>query len=198
VTRAVHPALRRLIGDKRASAVTEFALIAPAFLLLMMGIFDFSMQIYAKSVLSGAVNHAGRASSLEGNNSSQTAIDATVTAMVKNVFNNATVTYTRRAYDDFSSVNKAERISKDVDNDGTLDPGDCYIESNGSAGRQLDGGSSGQGTGDEVVLYTASMQITRLFPAWKMLGQPQVTTIKAATLLRNQPFGDNVIAEVCV
>lgn len=199
MTRRLHPLLRRLVGDERAAAIMEFALIAPVFLLLLMGIFDFSMQLYAKSVLSGAVNHAARASALEGNNSSQTAIDAGVTAMVKNVFSNATVTYTRKAYDDFSGVGKPERLTKDVNLNNVWDPGDCHVESNGVSGWQNDRGTSGQGTGDEVVLYTASMQVTRLFPAWKMLGQPQVSTIKAATLLRNQPFGDNYMAtgEIC-
>lgn len=182
--------LARLIGDTRATAAMEFALTAPLFLLVLMGIFDFSMQLYAKSVLSGAVNRAARDSALEGNNAGQAAIDAAVTANVKTVFQDATLTYTRLAYDDFSGVNKPEPLT-DSNNNGTRDAGECFTDTNGNGGWDANQGKGGQGGGDEVVLYTAEMQLTRLFPAWKMLGQPQVSRIKAATVLRNQPFNTN-------
>ena len=39
--------LRRLARDDRGTAITEFALTAPLFLLILMGIFDFSWQMYA-------------------------------------------------------------------------------------------------------------------------------------------------------
>lgn len=197
--RRLRPLLARLIGESRATAVTEFALTAPVFLLVLMGIFDFGMQLYAKSVLSGAVNRAARDAALEGNNASQVAIDAAVTANVRTVFQDATLTYTRLSYDNFSDVNKAERIKTDYNANGALDPGECYYESNGISGWQANMGVSGQGGGDEVVLYTAQMQMNRLFPAWKMLGQPQVATIRATTVLRNQPFNTNSISstEIC-
>jgi Flp pilus assembly protein TadG len=184
------PLLARLLGEERATAVMEFALTAPIFLLVLMGIFDFSMQLYAKSVLSGAVNRAGRDSALEGNNASQAAIDAAVTRNVKTVFQNANMTYTRLAYDDFSGVGKPEPLT-DTNSNGTRDPGECFTDTNGNGGWDANQGKGGQGGGDEVVLYTAEMQITRLFPAWKMLGQPQVSTIRASTTLRNQPFNTN-------
>ena len=155
-----------------------------------MGIFDFSMQLYAKSVLSGAVNRAARDSALEGNNGSQAAIDAAVTANVKTVFQDATITYSRLAYDNFSGVNKPEPLT-DGNANGTREPGECFTDINANGGWDANQSKGGQGGGDEVVLYTAEMQLTRLFPAWKMLGQPQVSTIKAATVLRNQPFNTN-------
>ena len=198
MTGRFHLLLRRFAGEERAAALIEFALTAPILLLFLMGIFDFSMQLYAKSVLSGAVNAAARNSALEGNNASQTAIDNEVTAMVRNVFSDANVTYTRRAYDKFSDVSKPERLT-DTNNDGDRDPGECFTDSNGNGTWDTNRGNDGQGTGDEVVLYTASMEITRLFPAWKMLGQPQVKTLTASTVLRNQPFGDNNVntTEIC-
>jgi Flp pilus assembly pilin Flp len=190
--RRLRPSIRRFLGEERGTALIEFALTAPVFLLVLMGIFDFSMQLYAKSVLSGAVNRAARDSALEGNNLSQTALDAVVTDKVRSVFRDATMTYTRKAYDNFSGVGKPEPLV-DSNGNGIRDPGECFTDLNGNTGWDLDRGTTGQGTGDEVVLYTANMQLTRLFPAWKMLGQPQVVTLKASTVLRNQPFGDNLI-----
>ena len=196
----LRPLLARLVGDERATSIMEFALAAPMFLLVLMGIFDYSMQLYAKSVLSGAVNRAARDAALEGNNASQTAIDAGVTAKVRDVFSSATVTYTRLAYDDFTGVNNPEPFEDNpLDPNGVRDAGECFTDLNGNGGFDLNRGRGGQGGGDEVVLYTAQMQISRIFPAWKMLGQPQVSTIRAATVLRNQPFNTNDIndTEIC-
>ena len=195
--RRLRPLLVRLLGEDRATAVTEFALTAPVFLLVLMGIFDFGMQLYAKSVLSGAVNRAARDAALEGNNASQVAIDAGVTSNVRTVFQDASITYTRRSYDDFAGVGKPEPLT-DSNSNGTRDPGECFTDINGSGSWDTDRGNNGQGGGDEVVLYTAEMQLNRLFPAWKMLGQPQVATIRATTVLRNQPFNTNSVISTVI
>jgi Flp pilus assembly protein TadG len=184
------PFLARLIGDTRAAALTEFAITAPVFLMTMMAIFDFSMLLYAKSVLSGAVNRAARDSSLELNNSSQSALDAAVTAQVRTVFQDGTLAYSRRAFDSFDDVDKPEQLT-DSNGNGTRDAGECFTDTNGNGSWDTLRGSNGQGTGDEVVQYTATLTINRLFPGWKMLGQPQSSVIRATTILRNQPFAAN-------
>lgn len=46
--------LRRLLGRDEGSATIEFALIGPLFLLLMMGIFQFSIVMQAYSALNSA------------------------------------------------------------------------------------------------------------------------------------------------
>jgi Flp pilus assembly protein TadG len=184
------PQLARLIGDTRAATLTEFAITAPVFLMTMMAIFDFSMMLYAKSVLQGAVNRAARDAALEGNNSTQTAIDAAVTTQVRAVFQDGTLTYSRRAYDSFDDVGKPEPLT-DSNNNGVRDAGECFTDSNGNSSWDTLRGNSGQGGGDEVVLYTATMNLSRIFPGWKMLGQPQNSTLTASTVLRNQPFNTN-------
>lgn len=184
------PTLNRLVGDTRAATLTEFAITAPVFLMTLMAIFDFSMMLYAKSILSGAVNRAARDSALENNNASQTALDTAVTTQVRAVFQDGTLTYSRRAFDSFDDVGKPEQLT-DTNNNGTRQAGECFTDTNGNGTWDTLRGSSGQGTGDEVVLYTATMNVSRLFPGWKMLGQSQTSTITASTVLRNQPFAAN-------
>ena len=41
-------------GDERGATIVEFAIVAPVFLTLLLGIFDFGHAIYAQSVLQGA------------------------------------------------------------------------------------------------------------------------------------------------
>lgn len=178
---------RALRRDNRATAVTEFALTAPLFLLILMGIFDYSWQMYAKQVLSGAVAKVGRASTLEGNAGSQTALDADVRTKVQKVFKGATVTFTRKAYDSYDEIGDPENYT-DSNSNGRYDKGECFQDSNGNGNWDTDRGQTGNGGAEDVVVYTASMEVTRVLPVWKMLGQAQNKTITASTVLRNQPY----------
>lgn len=178
---------RALRRDNRAAAATEFALTAPLFLLVLMGVFDFSWQMYAKQVLSGAVSKVGRASTLEGNANSQTTLDADVRAKVQKVFKDSTVTFTRKAYDSYDEIGDPENYT-DSNSNGRYDSGECFQDVNGNGSWDTDRGQTGNGGAEDVVVYTASMQITRVLPVWKMLGQPQNKTITATTVLRNQPY----------
>lgn len=179
--------VRALRRDDRGTAVTEFALTAPLFLLVLTGIFDYSWQMYAKQVLSGSVAHAARAATLEGNASSQTALDTAVRTQVKQVFKDANVTFTRKAYESYDEIGDPENYT-DSNNNGGYDTGECYQDVNGNNSWDADRGQTNNGGAEDVVLYTANMEVTRILPVWRMLGQSQNTTISATTVLRNQPY----------
>ena len=169
--------------------MVEFALTAPVFLLILLGIFDYCWQMYAQQVLQGVVAKAGRDATLETHAADQAALDATVEAQVLKVFKNADVSFRRRAFDDYSKMKTPRWV--DLDNDNVEDPSpeDCYE----------DGGVQGNGGADDVVQYTVSMKFDRVLPVWKMLGQSQSKTLTATTLLRNQPFaaGGEILPEQC-
>lgn len=179
--------LRRLRRDERAVALVEFALTAPVFLLVMMGIFDYSWQMYAQQVLQGAVSDAGRDSTIEIYADDQGALDTRVREQVQRVFRDADVSFSRKAYDRFDQVGTEERYT-DANHNGSYDSGECYDDSNGNGRWDPDRGRDGNGGADDVVLYTASMSFDRVLPVWKMLGQSQSTTLTYSTVLRNQPF----------
>lgn len=185
----IRPLFRRLRRHKRGAAMVEFALTAPLFLLILLGIFDFCWQMYAQQVLQGAVAKAGRDATLEAHSINQVALDEAVTAQVTKVFKNATVTFNRRTFDDYSDIKPLRW--EDTNGNGIQDPSpdDCWE----------DGGVQGNGGADDVVQYTASMKFDRVLPVWKMMGQPQAKTLTAVTLLRNQPFavGTDIAAEEC-
>jgi hypothetical protein len=185
----VRPLLRRLRRSERGTAFVEFALTAPVFLLILLGIFDYCWQMYAQQVLQGVVAKAGRDATLEGFAADQEALDDAVEAQVKKVFRSAEVSFNRRVFDDYSDIRPLRWV--DTNGNGVQDPSpdDCWE----------DGGRQGNGGADDVVQYTVSMQFDRVLPVWKMLGQPQSMTLTSATLLRNQPFaaGGEVLAETC-
>ncbi len=187
MTRRFIDLVRRLRGHQRGTAITEFALTAPLFLLLLMGIFDYSWQFYARQVLQGAVAKAARDSTLEGNAANQAVLDEKVRTAVKNVFGKATVTFTRQTYDSFDAVGKPEPF-KDKNGNNQYDAGECFEDINANGSWDADRGRAGNGGADDVVLYTASMEFNRILPVWQMLGQPQKTILKQSTVLRNQPY----------
>jgi Flp pilus assembly protein TadG len=180
-------ALQRLRRDDRGTAITEFALTAPLFLLILMGIFDYSWQMYGKQVLSGAVAKAARAATLESSSGSQTTLDAAVRKQVKRVFKDANVTFKRQSYDSYDEIGDPENYT-DSNKNGRYDTGECFQDVNGNGSWDSDRGKTGNGGAEDVVVYTASMKITRVLPVWRMLGQPQESTIQASTVLRNQPY----------
>lgn len=187
MTRRLTSLARRLRGHQRGTAITEFALTAPLFLLLLMGIFDYSWQFYARQVLQGAVAKAARDSTLEGNAANQAVLDEKVRTAVKNVFGKATVTFTRQTYDSFDAVGKPEPF-KDKNGNNQYDAGECFEDINANGSWDADRGRAGNGGADDIVLYTASMEFNRILPVWSMLGQPQKTILKQSTVLRNQPY----------
>ena len=176
-----------LLRDQRGAYMIEFAMVMPTFLLLMMGSFDIGMQMYAKAVLSGAVEQAARLNTLETNSSSQSAVDQAVRDQVGRVARYGTLSFSRLNYQDFSGVGKPEDFT-DSNGNGVRNAGECYQDVNGNSTWDADRGETGQGGANDVVLYRVNLTFDRLFPLWKMLGEPQQKTLTVSTTLRNQPY----------
>ena len=179
--------IRKLHRDERGAYMIELALIMPTFLLAIMGLFDIGVQMYAKAVLSGAVENAARANTLESNNANQAPVDQMVRDQVGTVASYATLSFQRSAYTNFSAVNTPENFT-DRNANGRRDSGECFEDANANGAWDADRGRNGQGGADDVVVYRVTMTYDRLFPLWKMLGQPQRHSIVVTTVLRNQPF----------
>lgn len=71
---------------------------------------------------------------------------------------------------------------------GSYDSDECFIDQNNNNIHDNDIGAAGRGGGQDVVSITASLTYKRIFPFWKMIGQPQNQVLTATTFLRNQPF----------
>jgi len=190
--------LRFLGRDTRGATIVEFAIVAPVMMILLMGICDLSYQIYAQSILNGAMQKAARDSGIQGGSESTAAIDAKVTAMVKNIAANATITFSRKNYDSFSVI-KPEPFT-DSNGNGVRDTGECFTDINGNGSWDADPGISGQGGANDVTAYTATVTYPRLFPVAGLFGWPSTQTVTASTLLKNQPYSaqtTSTLATVC-
>jgi Flp pilus assembly protein TadG len=190
--------LRALSRNSRGVTVVEFAIVAPVMMMLLMGLCDLAYQIYAQSILNGALQKAGRDATIQGAANNTSAIDDKVTNMVKKIAANATFTVTRQNYASFSVI-KPEPFT-DSNGNGIRNTGECYTDVNGNSQWDQDPGIAGQGGANDVTLYTMTVTYPRLFPVAGFLGWPSTQTISATTLLKNQPYAaQNVVVakQVC-
>lgn len=189
--------LRRLKRNDRGLAATEFAFVAPIFLLMLMGIFDQGFAMYIQSALQGATQDGARQASLE--NTLFTDIEAKVNQQVRNVVPSSdpsteiTFTLDPTYYQNYNEIAMPEdfedkfRGNPSVKN-GVYDSDECYVDRNGNRQWDQDVGLAGRGGAQDVVSIKASLTYKRIFPFWKMIGQPEQQVLTSTTFLRNQPF----------
>lgn len=180
---------KSLRKDEGGATVIEFALAAPIFFVLLIGIFDFAYAIYSKSILVGAVNEAGRASALESGQKQLSQIDQRVTELVQDVMPSATLTFSRKNYQSFSQMGRPEDFI-DANGNQKYDNGECFMDLNKNEQWDSDSGSKGQGGADDVVIYSVEMVYDDIFPLWNMIGIDSKRKAYASTLLKNQPFAE--------
>ena len=188
---------RRLRRKEDGIAITEFGFVAPVFLLMLMGIFDQGYALYIQAALQGATQEGARRASLE--NTLWADIEADVNKKVRNVVPSSdpsteiSFTLDPDYYQNYNDIGLPEdftdiaRGNPAVKN-GTYDPDECFVDRNGNKQWDQDVGLAGRGGAQDVVSIKASLTYKRIFPFWKMIGQPDQTTLTATTFLRNQPF----------
>lgn len=180
--------MRNLLREDAGVTVVEFAMLAPVLLLTLLGLFDMSYNMYAQTLLQGALQQAARNSTIEGASSQTSTIDASVTSSVKSAIADATLTFTRKSYASFSNVGTAEQFT-DTNGNGLCDAGEPYEDANNNGSWDRDQGVNGQGGARDAVLYTARMTFPRAFPLAGFMKIPTTVTLSASTVLRNQPYG---------
>lgn len=177
---------QRLGADRRGVTLVEFAFVAPVLLMLIMGLGDLAYQAYVQSVLTGAIQKAGRDSGLE--TSDPTAIDDAVEAAVLQVAHKATFVPapTRESFSQFSDI--GPEPFTDSNGNGVHDATECFTDVNGNGTWDADPGSTGQGGASDVTVYTVSVKYPRLFPVATWIGWGKTVSLSAKTILKNQPY----------
>lgn len=181
--------MRQFFGDEDGAALVEFAIVAPAFILMIFAAFDFGHAVYARAVLQGAAQDAGRDAGLESGELNKDKIDAYVRSQVLHIMPKGAVLTSRQNYQNFSDVGKPEDFV-DANNNDLYDEGECFTDINENGTWDEDRAAEGLGGADDVVLYTATLTYDRIVPFWQYLGGSEKMSFSASTTLRNQPFGD--------
>jgi Flp pilus assembly pilin Flp len=179
--------LSRLTANQGGVTMVEFALIAPVFLMLLLGLCDIGQRVYAQALLSGAVRQAARSSSLETGNA--TVADAQVEQMVLAIAPGAKFKWARLSYYDFADLGRREKWT-DANGDGTCSKGEAYEDENRNGRWDADIGKSGNGGAGDVVIYTVNVTYPPLFGVPLIPGGTDDREISASVVRKNQPFAD--------
>lgn len=173
--------------DERGAAMIEFAFVIPVFLLLVMGLCELAYQAYVQSVLSGAVQKAGRDATIQGATTSS--IDSSVLTQVQAAAPRASFATgypLRKSYAQFGDIQPEPFV--DTNGNNIRDTGECFTDVNGNGTWDADPGTVGQGGANDAVVYTVAVIYPRLFPLAARMGWGPIQTLSATTTLKNQPY----------
>ncbi|PZU09205.1 TadE/TadG family type IV pilus assembly protein [Sphingomonas sp.] len=179
-------ALRRLAGDRKGLAAVEFGLVSVPVILMLLTLVDLGFRSYIASQLQGTMDQAARKVTIGGVSTST--VSSFVTDRIKRILPGATVLVVPKSYDDFSDVGKPEPITTDTAPLGSYNTGDCFLDLNGNGVWDNDGGTAGNGTGDDIVYYVATVTYPTLMPLGRFLGWGSTETVTATMMMRNQPY----------
>lgn len=187
-------AIRKFSRNECGTSITEFGLIAPVLMVMLLGTYDIGHEMYVKSVLNGALQEVGRNSALEGaaNADQRAEIDDRLTASVKNVVPNADVEVTRRYYKTFAKAASAQAedvIEDDDDANNICDDGESFMDANHNGEWDKDGGTNGQGGAKDVVIIKVTLRYDRLFPSASFIGYGSDVILVSDSVIANQPYG---------
>lgn len=192
--------LARLPSATRGATIIEFAIVAPVMLTLVMGLGELAYQGYMQSVLTGAIQKAGRDSTIQGAAVQTSQIDGVVLAQLSQLrsgwapncsnappTNSPTYCSTRKSYASFGQV--APEPFVDNNHNGQYDASvDCFTDINGNGVWDADPGITGQGGANDVVVYSMTITYPRIFPVFGLIGLSSSATLTGSTTLKNQPW----------
>lgn len=181
---------QRLARDTSGVYLVEFAIVAPVFIVMLMGLCDIAHTQYTASMLNGAMQQASRAVTLENANSRLVDIDARVREQVETVMpDGATITVDQQSHFDFADVAEPEEFT-DQNSDNICNNNEIFVDANRNGSWDADRGEDGIGGARDVVLYTTTVSYPRLFPMAGLIGLRPNVELSASTVLRRQPFDE--------
>jgi Flp pilus assembly protein TadG len=182
----IRRSFRRLARDRRGIAAVEFALVSVPVIIMLLALIDLGFRSYIAAQLQGTLDQAARRVTIGGVSTST--VSTFVTDRIRRILPGATVSIVPKSYDDFSDIGKPEPITTDTAPLGTYNAGDCFLDLNANGVWNSDGGQSGNGGGDDIVYYVATVSYPALMPLRGFLGWSNTETVAATMMMRNQPY----------
>jgi Flp pilus assembly pilin Flp len=183
--------LRRLLdlwGDRDGAGAVEFALLAPALLLFLVGSFEIAMMFFVGSTLEAAVFSASRygvTGSTDGGVSREARIREIIEERTFGFIDMDDAVIRTLVYPSFGDIGKPEPFT-DSNRNGRRDTGEPYTDVNHNGGWDQDMGAAGVGGPGDIVLYEVEYQTTGITTLMRpILG---TVTHRATVAVRNEPF----------
>jgi Flp pilus assembly pilin Flp len=188
-------ALRRLWQDRNGAAILEFALVLPPLCLILLGMFEVAMLMFAQAAMEGGLREAARYG-VTGQKSATPAdriaqIMALIDKHTYGLFDMKDAKVTYQVYPSFHDIGNAEPLTKDVNGNGKYDPpNDEYTDLDGDGCWDSGKGTDGAGNSSDVVRYTVSYDYPLMTPIIaNVMGDAQGKVhLSASIVVRNEPW----------
>lgn len=183
---------RRGRRAERGATAVEFAMIAPFYFLLIIGIVETSLVMFAQHVLESAAANASRTGKTGYVDPTLSTQQATVTNTVKKlagfIMDTNKITVTAQAYKSLSLVGTGEPYM-DANTNGKWDVGEKYTDTNGNGQYDKDIGASGYGSAGDIVVYTITYPWKIMTPPMQLfIGTGGNLTLKSRVVVKNEPY----------
>lgn len=186
--------LRCLARSRTGAAALEFGLLAPAMLLVMLGLIDLARVATARSALESATIQAARQlAATECPADRPRRLASAIAQGMRSVIGekDTAPTVESRSYADrFGDIGAPEPFVDDPAAPNRLyDPGESFTDVNGNGRWDADMGVEGSiGGAGEVISYTATFRVRPLIPFLvEQLAGRDHYPIRASTVVRNEP-----------
>jgi hypothetical protein len=185
--------LRRLGRDRRGVTAIEFAIVAPVLLLLMFGIIEFSLIMFASNMMEGATavsSRLGKTGYVEDGQTREETIINAIRSRTDGFLDTNLFTVTSKFYKQYDQINDPEPWN-DTNGNGVPEAGE-YTDINGNGQWDSDMAQAGYGGADDVVVYTISYPWPIITPIMReVMGNAQGNfTITAHAVVKNEPYDD--------
>lgn len=169
----------------------EFAFVAPALFMLVLGIVEVGICFTANMVLRNATVMAartGRTGYVDDASTRDATVRKVVTDQAAVILDPNLLSFSSKAYSAFDQINSPEPFV-DANGNGKRDPGETYTDVNGNGVYDTDRGVDGYGGASQIVVYTVSYPWTFFTPLVGHLFSSNGTlTLTATAVIQNEPY----------
>jgi hypothetical protein len=179
---------------ERGIAALEFAFVMPVFVLILMGIIEFSLIMFTSAVLESATNNTarlGKTGYTEANMTREQLIIANIKARTTGLLDPAKIAINTEVYATFPEVGQPEPCITPSNPPCSGIAGTNYVDVNGNGQWDADMAAAGHGAAGDVVVYTASYPWPIFTPGIQLL-IGNTFTISSRTVVKNEPFDSGV------
>lgn len=182
--------MRLLLRDRNGSTMVEFAIVFPAFLVMVLGIIEIAMVIFIASSIESAVLEASRfgitgGSSAGGASRQQRVLDI-VEENTYGLVDMDAVEIETLVYGSFADIGEPEPFD-DENLSGVHDDGEPFTDVNGNGVWDPDMGEAGLGGPSDVVVYSVTYDWGIMTPLFQgIMGDSVRHTSSVA--VRNEPY----------
>lgn len=179
----------RLLRDTEGSTLVEFAILIPAFFMMLVGILEVAMVIFIGSSIENAIMQASRFGITGGGGGGVSREERVLAVVSENTYglvNMDTVEIDTLIYGSFSDIGEPEPFD-DENTSGTYDAGEPFSDVNGNGIWDPDMGAAGLGGPNDVVVYSVSYAWGIMTPMFRGIMGDTVRHVSSVAV-RNEPY----------